>query len=253
MMTHRVLSAHAHIGAAIVFALVLAIRPTPAHAWVEGLAAFFKLLDKTWLGTADKYDKPLAWNGEWPTIRPAAAQVEAVIVSEHAQEFILLPQPRPSDAPILPDAPLIYHKPGYFPQLDVTDRITLSLLPNLPPAEYDHPYQGRLRIIYLDTPQTVDRMCRLAAYGVSILPDKTYLGCAIRSDLVRLDPNADCVIFIMENISRLRDGQTLNGLMRHEIGHCNGWNNHNGIRDASHETPSYVPTKSKKAWVPLSQ
>jgi hypothetical protein len=61
MMTHRVLSAHAHIGVAIVFALVLAIRPTPAHAWVEGfveLMKFLELLDRTWLGTADKYDKP---------------------------------------------------------------------------------------------------------------------------------------------------------------------------------------------------
>jgi hypothetical protein len=35
-------------------------------------------------------------------IRPAAAQVEAAIVSEHAPEFIRLPQARPSDAPILP-------------------------------------------------------------------------------------------------------------------------------------------------------
>jgi hypothetical protein len=172
-----------------------------------------------------------------------------------AQEFIPLPQPRPGTAPILPDAPLIYHKPGYFPQLDVTDRITLSLLPNLPPAEYDHPYQGRLRIIYLDAPQTVDRMCRLVALRGFMIPpgDKTYLGCAIRSDLVKLDPDADCVIFIMESISQLRYGQTLNGLMRHEIGHCNGWNNHNGIRDASDETPPYVPTGSKKPWMPVLQ
>jgi len=181
------------------------------------------------------------------SVRPAPAQEVT-----DAEKFIPLPQPRPGTAPILPDAPLIYHKPGYFPQLDVTDRITLSLLPNLPPAEYDHPYQGRLRIIYLDTPQSVDRMCRLVALRGFITPPghKTYLGCAIRSDLVKLDPNADCVIFIMENISHLRDNQTLNGLMRHEIGHCNGWNNHNGMRDASAE-PSLVPTGSKKPWVPV--
>jgi hypothetical protein len=59
--------------------------------------------------------------GLMSAIRPAAAQVEAVIVSEHAQEFIPLPQPRPSDAPILSDTPAIYHEPGYFPQLDMTD------------------------------------------------------------------------------------------------------------------------------------
>jgi hypothetical protein len=186
-------------------------------------------------------------------IRPAAAQVEAVIVSEHAQEFIPLPQPRPSDAPILPDTPAIYHEPGYFPQLDVTDRITLSLGPYLPPAEYDHPYQGRLRIVYLDTPEAVIRICRLAAYGISIPTDRFFIACAIRSTIIKLDPNADCVIFILESISHLRYGRTLNGLMRHEIGHCNGWNTHDGMRDASHETPSYIPTKSKKPWVPGSQ
>jgi hypothetical protein len=27
---------------------------------------FLELLDRTWLGTADKYDKPRAWNGAWP-------------------------------------------------------------------------------------------------------------------------------------------------------------------------------------------
>jgi hypothetical protein len=170
-----------------------------------------------------------------------------------AQELIQLPQPRPIAAPVLPDAPVIYYEPGYFPQLNVTDRITLSLSPYLPPAEYDHAYQGRLRIVYLDTPETIDRMCRLAARGLSILPDKTYLGCAIRSDLVRLDPDADCVIFILESVSHLRYGRTFNGLMRHEIGHCNGWNTHNGMRDASDEEPSFVPTGSKKPWVPISR
>jgi hypothetical protein len=105
----------------------------------------------------------------------------------------------------------------------------------------------------LDTPETVIRLCRLVSRNIGTLMDKIFLGCAIPSTLIRLDPNADCVIFILGSISHLRYGQTLNGLMRHEIGHCNGWNTHDGMRDASHETPSYVPTKSKKPWVPLSQ
>jgi hypothetical protein len=176
------------------------------------------------------------------TDRPAA-QLE--------EEFIPLPRARPLSAPILPDTPLVYREPGYFPQLDVTDRLVLSLGAFLPPAEYDRPYQGRLRIIYLDTPETVVRMCTLAARGVANVRDKA-IGCAVRGNLKRLDADADCVIFILESISHLRYGRTFNGMMRHEIGHCNGWDTHEGMRDASAE-PSLIPTKSKKPWVPLSQ
>jgi hypothetical protein len=53
---------------AALFALML-IRPSPAHAFYEGFVELMEVLEmlgRSWVATADKYDKPGLWNGVWP-------------------------------------------------------------------------------------------------------------------------------------------------------------------------------------------
>jgi hypothetical protein len=93
----------------------------------------------------------------------------------------------------LPDEMRTYYEPGYFRELNDLDRIVLSRHRALPPVEYDHPYQGRLLVIDAGSMENVWRMCHLAVPHLT-LPE-VIIGCAVRSDIARLDPDADCVIF----------------------------------------------------------
>jgi hypothetical protein len=141
---------------------------------------------------------------------------------------------RYSDLLPLLDRPGTYHEPGtYFPKFDQLDESALARYRNLPPAEYDHPYEGRLRTIEVRSMETVSYLCKRAVRHLAyVLIPKVAIGCAIRSDLVKLDPNADCVIFHAPESQLQRLGGTLNVLIRHELGHCNGWKNHDGMRSS---------------------
>ena len=128
-------------------------------------------------------------------------------------------------------APLMktIYQPGYFPALDLVDRSFPWL--QLPPVEYDHPYQGRLLVINADQ-VLIRRMCEQTAKrsgkykGYAPLPENT-VACAFRKNIIELDPNADCVIFLSSN----KLDAPSNVIMRHEIGHCNGWDSHDGMRN----------------------
>jgi hypothetical protein len=82
-----------------------------------------------------------------------------------------------------------------------------------PPARFDHPYHGKLTIYSLPQAE-VARRCKMlvgidaAAYqlrGCSL-----YLG----------TPGTLCVIVM---IDEPYGNQTPTAVLRHEIGHCNGW------------------------------
>lgn len=68
----------------------------------------------------------------------------------------------------------------------------------IPPHRFDHPYKGKLSLIYVDT-GTVYKICRRPANA-----------CAIRN-------RGKCLV-VIDQISRGREST-----LRHEIAHCNGW------------------------------
>ena len=127
-----------------------------------------------------------------------------------------------------------YHEPGtYFPKFNQLDEFALARWRDLPPEKYDFPYQGRLRVIEMRLIERVRYICQRTVRHLSyVLIPKNIVGCAIRSDLVKLDPNADCVIFHAPESVIQSLGGTLNVLMRHELGHCNGWKNHEWARSS---------------------
>ena len=87
----------------------------------------------------------------------------------------------------------------------------------LPPDEYDYPYPGSLRIIEISTREEMERHCPPP-------PGLFRIACA------RRDGNS-CTIFHPPEDVIKRGNLTLNIVMRHEIGHCNGWpQDHRGAR-----------------------
>jgi hypothetical protein len=144
----------------------------------------------------------------------------------------------------IPDDVGTYYEPGtYFPQLDKLDALKLSWRPMLPPAEYDHPFQGRLRVIEAGSMDKVWRVC-FGALPPYVQRHDLILACAIPSTLVQLDPEADCVVLHALEGEIRSLGSTLNITMRHELGHCNGWKTHEGIRGA----PPFETVKEYPYW-----
>ena len=148
-------------------------------------------------------------------------------------DVIPLPRSRPKDAPlVLPDEMAIYYDPGYFPKLGFRDIQLLFRGPLLPPVKYDHPYQGRLRIINAGNQEDAQHMCLLVLKAIprfANAPDPGKIAaCAIRRDIAKLDPNVDCVVIRTDP----SETYAINVLMRHEIGHCNGWDTHDGMRSS---------------------
>jgi hypothetical protein len=102
---------------------------------------------------------------------------------------------------------------------DVQALLNRGGLPHLPPAEYDHPYQGKLEVVTGTQEQT---------RNVCGHPNEIFIGgCAV--------PNANgpntCTIFRVRDEELKLMNWTANLVMRHEIGHCNGWpEDHRGAR-----------------------
>ncbi len=85
-----------------------------------------------------------------------------------------------------------------------------------PPARYDRPFDGKLTIARL--PQwRVPGACRalFAGAGLNITVTPTQKGCAVAM-------GRRCSVII---IARAYRGVTPEAVLRHEIGHCNGWSN----------------------------
>ena len=80
----------------------------------------------------------------------------------------------------------------------------------LPPREYDYPYSGKLIIATAQSQDELKEFC-----GEAYKPGLT-LGCARRG-------NTSCRIIMAPEQIIIAGGWTKELMLRHEIGHCNGW------------------------------
>jgi hypothetical protein len=81
----------------------------------------------------------------------------------------------------------------------------------LPPAEYDKPYTGELLIVRVATEQDVQAICK----------GSSKYACAAKLP----GPNPRCQIFMLpdKQLRTLLHGDAVAFMLRHELGHCNGW------------------------------
>jgi hypothetical protein len=89
----------------------------------------------------------------------------------------------------------------------------------LPPAEYDHPYTGRSLEIQRTTPAEIVIQCPATARS-----SVGALACAF--------PLTDsCTVVMVDDDLLRKAGFTPELVLRHELGHCNGWSgDHEGAR-----------------------
>src|SRR5215475_347839 len=92
-----------------------------------------------------------------------------------------------------------------------------SPVPITPPPQYDpllHPYTGKLTIRRVDRADTANRCSRqLRQYSSDIA-----VGCT------QLNPYENsCEIWILNDYEINRMGFDYEAVLRHELGHCNGW------------------------------
>jgi hypothetical protein len=154
---------------------------------------------------------------------------------------------------------LYYHTPrkpqkryvlNSHPELVSADWEAIAKHPNLnlfPPAHYDHPYKGaRLNIVEVHTQEEVHSGCK-----VSYAPVPYILGCVTHDERDKTSSEYECTVYLhMDDIAKA--GWTVNTILRHEIGHCNGWTgNHLG---ATHypagETSPVVDTPPDPGFLP---
>lgn len=87
--------------------------------------------------------------------------------------------------------------------------VNQQMLKTLPPVEYDHPFAGDLYVV-----ESVEKCSP---------PDLHRIACA--------EPHDTWCVIRYEKEQATRWGWTVNLVMRHEIGHCNGWpGDHRGAK-----------------------
>ena len=110
-------------------------------------------------------------------------------------------------------------------------QLNWSLVPILPPVEYDHPYSGQLTITRLKTEDEVRERCIGATFNFG-----RAVGCNLRY------VNWRCDIFIASDEVLATVGLDYETTLRHEIGHCNGWpGDHRGARYLNEPYPGAPP------------
>lgn len=78
----------------------------------------------------------------------------------------------------------------------------------LPPARYDHPYNGMV----IERVMAFDELQSFCSRGIKLEKGSFFLGCSYKLGSV-------CMIFLLDQPAI---GST-DIIRRHEIGHCNGW------------------------------
>ncbi|MRX31924.1 hypothetical protein [Aminobacter sp. MDW-2] len=86
-----------------------------------------------------------------------------------------------------------------------------------PPARYDHPYTGNLKVRYLP-PKDVYRLCAKMLKDANGSEKGTYPGMRGCSVLKKGGKRCNVVV-----VDRTWKKATPEAVLRHEIGHCNGW------------------------------
>ncbi|MCF6099834.1 hypothetical protein [Mesorhizobium muleiense] len=84
-----------------------------------------------------------------------------------------------------------------------------------PPARYDHSFSGKLTMRYLTQKQVVTACAKLfAAHKVGAKSTFTQRGCAA------ITGKTSCTVIVIDKTFGLAIPKAV---LRHEIGHCNGW------------------------------
>jgi hypothetical protein len=99
----------------------------------------------------------------------------------------------------------------------------------LPPEKFDHFYPGDLTIMMVNT---VDDL--RAACGLDAQAHPNLLACSIRK-------SSACLIIMVKDEVMRQHGWNTGLLLRHEIGHCNGWVGHDGERGVSSLSSFWAP------------
>jgi hypothetical protein len=91
-----------------------------------------------------------------------------------------------------------------------------------PPPGFDHQYDGDLTIKIVDTLEELHRICQI--------DNPKLLACSKRNEW-------SCIIVMVKDEIMRQRNWTTGLLLRHEIGHCNGWGaDHAGERSISFPT-----------------
>jgi hypothetical protein len=84
-----------------------------------------------------------------------------------------------------------------------------------PPVRFDYPYPGKLTVIYLPQKQVVTACAELfAKYKVDAKPFPDERGCSA------ITSATSCTIIAVDKTFKRA---TPKAVVRHEMGHCNGW------------------------------
>jgi hypothetical protein len=95
-----------------------------------------------------------------------------------------------------------------------------------PPAEYDHYYEGDLTIKMVATVEELRAICQL--------DQPQLLACTLRNQ-------HSCVIVLVNDEVMRKRNWTTGMLLRHEMGHCNGWPaDHAGERSVTWPTTHWA-------------
>jgi len=135
----------------------------------------------------------------------------------------VVPMPRPRAAPILaPEVGERYDLPSgvkvSFEPEDMWAYVNLKF-PEIPPVEFDYPFDGKATIYYSD--REIWDACNIDR---TKHPSGDLAGCA-------WPHNGECTIIIAPLETLKKWGLTYRIVLRHELGHCNGWGrDHIGAR-----------------------
>jgi hypothetical protein len=100
----------------------------------------------------------------------------------------------------------------------------------LPPLEFDHPYEGATKVWRSASQDEIKAKC-----PPSVFP--YHLGCGGKS------ASGACHILMADDETIRKYGWTPEIVLRHEIGHCNGWPvHHPGARSATSAPKSPAPS-----------
>jgi hypothetical protein len=142
--------------------------------------------------------------------------------------------------------PMVQTAPEAFPTAPKSDLAqTVTTVPTkpinrniLPPVEYDHWYEGDLTIKIVDS------------------LEELYILCAVKKDYMlacALPGGTSCVIIMVNDEIMRTQGWTTGVLVRHEIGHCNGWpGDHGGVRALPSSNTHWVP-EAQRMKLPLDR
>jgi len=150
----------------------------------------------------------------------AAVMLAILIQAAHADDLAQDPQ-RMAKA-----QELQRYEPGHVFELDDADKRALSLYTarfghQMPPEKYDFPYDDPLFIQGGYDPDELNQVCP----GTGEVPG--ILGCA-DSKYRYTEGRTGCFIRLAREDLIISAGLTLNLVIRHEIGHCNGWRHRPG-------------------------